>query len=401
LQRERKARIPAAAVIALCAAVAMLEGYDIQAMGVAAPRMMPQLGLDHAQAGWALSANMIGLIMGALVGGRLADRVGRRPVLVVSVLAFGAFSLATIAARGFASLVAIRIAVGLGLGGAMPNLIAIASEVTPYPRRTAVTTLVFCGMSLGGAASALLALYAPPGLDWRLVFVIGGAAPLLLAPLVAWGLPETRVAHVAGEPRDARGVIAALFGEGRAAATLPLWTAYALTLVILYLMLNWLPLLAADKGVTKAQAPLASVAFNLSSLIGAPVLGVLVDRAGVRWPMTLGYAALAMALVALSRAAGAPAIIALAGLAGFLVIGVQFCLYGLSPSYYPIAERGTGAGAAVAVGRLGSIAGPLIAGYLLKAGATADVVVWGMAPVAMAAGGAVWVLSRIGKRLPD
>jgi AAHS family 3-hydroxyphenylpropionic acid transporter len=119
--------LSAGAIIALCAAIAMLEGYDIQAMGVAAPRMMPALHLNPHQAGWALSANMIGLVIGALIGGRLADRIGRRPVLAVSVAAFGLFSLATAWANGFESLLAIRIAVGLGLGGAMPNLIAIAA----------------------------------------------------------------------------------------------------------------------------------------------------------------------------------------------------------------------------------------------------------------------------------
>jgi AAHS family 3-hydroxyphenylpropionic acid transporter len=315
-------RIPAAAIIALCAAIAMLEGYDIQAMGVAAPRMMPALGLDHEQAGWALSANMIGLIIGSLIGGRLADRIGRRPVLVVSVIAFGLFSLATAAANGFAALIAIRVAVGLGLGGAMPNLIAIAAEVTAPGRRTAVTTLVFCGMSVGGAASALLASALPAGLDWRAVFVIGGAAPLLLAPVVGLVLPETRPQHAPGEPRGAVGVLDALFGEGRWRATLPLWAAYALTLIILYLMLNWLPLLAAAKGLGQARAPLASLAFNLSSLVGAPLLGVMVDRAGLRWPMTAGYAGLVVVVMALAKASGAEAIVVLSGLAGFLVIGV-------------------------------------------------------------------------------
>jgi AAHS family 3-hydroxyphenylpropionic acid transporter len=389
--------IPAAAIITLCAAIAMLEGYDIQAMGVAAPRMMPALGLDHAQAGWALSASMIGLVIGSLIGGRLADRIGRRPVLTVSVIAFGAFSLATAVAHTYAGLLAARIAVGLGLGGAMPNLIAVAAEVTAYARRTAVTTLVFCGMSVGGVASAVLAGLAP-NLGWRGVFAIGGAAPLLIAPAVGLLLPETRPEHPASEPHDARKVTAALFGEGRAASTLPLWIAYALTLVILYLMLNWLPMLAAAKGLTKADAPLASVAFNLSSLVGAPLLGFLVDRRGVRWPMTAGYAGLVVVMIALSKASGPAAILTLSGLAGFLVIGVQFCLYGLSPSYYPAAARGTGAGAAVAVGRLGSIAGPLVAGYLLKGGASASQVVWTMAPVALGAGAAVLALSIVGRR---
>ena len=101
---RRSRTVPASVVIALCAAIAMLEGYDIQAMGVAAPSMMPQLGLDHEQAGWALSASMIGLVIGSLVGGRLADRIGRRPVLIASVAAFGVFSLLTVAAETFASL---------------------------------------------------------------------------------------------------------------------------------------------------------------------------------------------------------------------------------------------------------------------------------------------------------
>ncbi len=393
--------IAAAPIIALCAAIAMLEGYDVQAMGVAAPRMMPALGLDHGQAGWALSASMIGLILGALIGGRAADRIGRRPVLIVSVAVFGLFSLATMAAGAFAWLMAIRVAVGLGLGGATPNLIAIASEVTAPGRRTAATTLVFCGMALGGALSALFARYAPPDLDWRAVFVIGGAAPLLLAPAIGWILPETRPPQAKGAARGARAIAAALFGEGRAPATLSLWAAYALTLLILHLMLNWLPMLAAAKGLAKIDAPLASVAFNLSSLVGAPLLGLTVDRAGVRWPMTAGYVGLVVVMMALAKAAGAEPILLLSGMAGFLVIGAQFCLYGLAPSYYPPAVRGTGAGAAVAVGRLGSIAGPLVAGYLLKGGASADQVVRAMVPVALAAGAAVLLLSLFGRRDPS
>ena len=240
---------------------------------------------------------------------------------------------------------AVRIAVGLGLGGAMPNLIAIAAEVTPHGRRTAVTTLVFCGMSVGGAASALFARYAPAGLDWRAVFVIGGAAPLLLAPLIGLILPETRPAAAhEHQAHGLRGVTHALFGEGRVWATAALWAAYALTLIILYLMLNWLPMLAAAKGLAKADAPLAALAFNLASLIGAPLLGVLVDRGGMRWPMAAGYVGLVAVMMALSRAAGGGPILALSGLAGFLVIGVQFCLYGLAPSYYPAAVRGLAPG---------------------------------------------------------
>lgn len=389
---------PAWVIIALCAAVALLEGYDNQAMGVAAPKMMPQLGLGHAQAGWVLSSSVVGLIVGAMLGGRLADRIGRRPVLIGSVVAFGVFSLATVAAKGFVAMVLVRIAFGLGMGGAMPNLIAIAAEVTAPGRRTAVTTLVFCGMSLGGAGSALLARYAPPGLDWRMVFLIGGSLPLALAPAIGLILPETRPRHE-GEAHGAQGVAAALFGEGRARSTLPLWAGSAPTLFILYLMLNWLPMLAAAKGLSRADAPFASVAFNLAALIGAPGLGALIDRFGVRWPMAIAYAAMVGVMLALARASGAGQILLFSALAGLLVVGAQFCLYGLAPSYYPSAVRGTGSGAAVAVGRLGSILGPLVAGLLLGGGASAGQVLWTMAPVALAAGAAVLLLSLIGRRI--
>lgn len=388
----------ATTVIALCGAIALLEGYDNQAMGVAAPKMMPQLGLGHAAAGWVLAASVIGLIIGALVGGRLADRLGRRPVLIGAMACFGVFSLLTATTKGLIPLVAVRVAFGLGMGGAMPNLIAIAADVTPPGRRTAVTTLVFCGMSLGGALSAVLARFAPPGLDWRTVFLVGGTLPLILAPAVGVLIPETRPRHD-GEAHGAAGVVQALSGQGRWRATLALWAGSALTLFILYLMLNWLPTLAAAKGVAKADAPWASVAFNLAALAGAPMLATLVDRFDVRWPMAAGYVGLAASIVALAFAGGTGQVVAFSGLVGFFLLGVQFSLYGLSPSYYPVAVRGTGAGAAVGVGRFGSLIGPLAAGYLLGGGASANQVVWTMVPIAAAGGAAVMLLSLVGRRI--
>lgn len=388
------ARIPWGAVF-LCACVALLEGYDIQAMGVAAGKMLPRYHLDSAEAGWALSANMIGLIIAATLGGAVADRVGRRPLLVAGTAAFGAFTLATLYAPGFSSLIAARIGVGLGLGAVMPNLIAAASDMTPLGRRTTVTTLVFCGMSVGGALAATLAWRPPPGFDWRLIFIVGGAVPLALAPLVALALPETAPSHAR---QTWAAVSRAVLGEGRLPATLALWTAYALTLVMLYLLLNWLPSLVAARGIARSEAPLASVMFNLASLVGAPLLGVLIDRHDVRWPMGFAYAGVALTVLALSRASGEAPIMILSGLTGFGVIGAQFALYGLSPSYYPEAVRGAGAGAAVSVGRLGSVAGPVIAGYLLKAGVTAAGVMTLLAPAALIAGAAILVLSRIGVR---
>ena len=161
-------------IVAICFCIAALEGYDIQAFGVSAPHMAPELGLNPAQMGWA----------GALTGGWFADRVGRRPVLAVSVAAFGVFSVATAFANSFETLTLARLLTGIGFGGAMPNLIAIATEISTPSKRAATTTSMFCGLPAGGALVSLLASNAGDALDWRTIFLIGGALPLLLVPVV-------------------------------------------------------------------------------------------------------------------------------------------------------------------------------------------------------------------------
>ena len=268
-------------VILLCLCVAALEGYDIQAFGVAAPALAAALRLEPGQMGWAGGAAMMGLVAGALLGGWIADRVGRKPVLVASVAAFGLFSLGTALARGYEPLLLARFATGLGFGGAMPNLIAVATEISPPGKRAATVTTMFCGMPAGGAAVALLARYLGADLNWREVFLIGGALPILLTPLVLLLLPETRPAPAAGADRH---LVRALFGDGRAAGTLLLWTAFVLTLMVTYLMLNWLPTLVIAKGLTPTMGSEAALSFNLTSIAGSLLLGMAIDRAGFRWP---------------------------------------------------------------------------------------------------------------------
>ena len=364
---ERHAK--AGLIVTLCFLIAALEGYDIQAFGVAAPQLVPQLGLTAGQQGWAASAAMIGLVMGAFTGGWAADRVGRKPVLIASVILFGIFSVATGLVHGYGALLAARIATGLGFGGAMPNLIAIATEISSPKRRAGTVTMMFCGMPAGGAVVALMARTFGADLDWRVIFFIGGALPLLLAPAILMFLPETRPEPSASDDRN---LLPALFGGARqAASTLLLWVVFMLTLVVLYLMLNWLPTLVVDKGFTRADGATASLAFNLTSIVGALLLGLVIDRFGFRWPLLATYVVLAVVMQGLSQASAIGPILVLSGLAGFLVIGAQYALYALAPAYYGPAVRAAGAGAAVAVGRLGSIAGPLIAGELRAAGFTA------------------------------
>ena len=379
--------------IALCMAVAVLEGFDIQAMGVAAPRLAPEFGLGAREMGWVFSINNIGMVLGAAFGGWLADRVGRKPVFLGAVAMFGVFTLGVVFTRDYESLLAVRVLAGLGFGAALPNMMAFATELSDPARRSATAALIFCGFPLGGGTVALLTQVLPSNLDWRALFVVGGLLPALLVPILYRFLPETLTPELRGVQKVRAPVFKALFGEGRAVPSLLLWLTFLPTLLILYLILNWLPTLVVAKGLDRAIAPQASLAFNLGSVAGALLLGRLVDRFGPRWPMALSYAALIGTLMMLGTASELAMIITLSGIAGFFLLGANYALYGVAPAYYPTAMRGTGSGASVAVGRVGSILGPAVAGVLLAGGTTATNLVQYLAPVAAVAGIAVFVLS--------
>ncbi|MCR5879806.1 MFS transporter [Phenylobacterium sp. J367] len=397
MQRELGGRASAGLIVLICFFIAALEGYDIQAFGVSAPKLAPALGLNPGQVGWAASAAMIGLVIGAFVGGWFADRIGRRPVLVISVAAFGVFSIVTAYVQTYEMLLVARILTGLGFGGAMPNLIAIATEISAPNRRAATVTTMFCGMPAGGATVALIARFAPE-LDWRTLFLIGGLLPILLVPVVHFLLPETKPAH---DPKADRRMGQTLFGEGRAPGTLLLWLVFMLTLVVLYLMLNWLPSLVIAKGLTPQDGSAASLAFNLTSIAGALMLGFVVDRAGFRWPLAICYLLLAGVMLTLAQATGLAPVLILSGLAGFLVLGAQYSLYAVAPALYPPHVRAAGAGAAVGIGRLGSIAGPLIAGELRQIGWSAGQVFALMGPVLFAAAVATVALGFLSRSRDD
>ena len=388
---------PVWAVLTVCLLAAMLEGFDIQSMGVAAPRMVPALGLTPGQAGWAFSASLIGLMIGATFGGAIADRIGRRPVLVLSAAAFGLFSLATPLAKDFAPLLAVRLVTGLGLGGAMPMLIALTSEQAGAARKATLVAVVTAGMPLGGALAGLLAR-SPLAQDWRMIFVVGGVAPLLITPLLHLTLPLGRPEAI---ERQGRTALAALFARERLTITLSLWAGCALAALTLHLLLNWLPTLLVARGLPKSAAFGAAALFNLGGASGGVVLGLLTDRFGPRWPLIGSFAALALALLGLAAAGDGGEIGALSFLAGFLLMGGQFTLYGLAPRLYADAVRGTGVGAAIAASRLGSIFGPLAAAELIGGGATGATVVGALVPVALATGVAAGVLAWAGRMNSD
>ncbi len=376
-----------------------MEGFDNQSMGVAAPKLVPEFGLSASQAGLLFSAVTFGLFLGAAIGGRLADRVGRKWVLIVSMLLFGLCSLATVVAPGAGFLLVIRLLTGLGLGGAMPNFITLVTESVHPQRRLSAGTLAMAALPCGGALAGLLSVLNVWGGGWRTIFYFGGALPILLAIIMVSALPESSDFQrggpiAAGGPRPVDHVGTVLFGFGRAMTTLLLWGSFFFTQLVLLLMLNWLPSLLVGLGFSRAQGGWASVCFNLCGAAGAAALAALHGKANRRAWVIATYAGMAVALTAVAAAEKSivAALIA-CGFAGAFIIGAQLVLFALAPMYYRSSVRGTGVGAAVCVGRLGSVFGPLYAAALLAGGGGSETVLFGVQPFVAIAGCAALALT--------
>ncbi len=366
-------------------------------MGVAAPRLAPALGLTRDQLGPVFSASLIGLLLGAVIVGRLSDRFGRKWTLILSLAAYGVFSAATAWTHDLPQLLAIRVLAGLGLGGAFPTLVALASEalasegVAPT-RRTRVVTMLTAGMPFGGAVAGGVAA----ALGWRDIFIVGGAAPLAIAAAMIPMLPESRAFIEARRETAAQpGVAWTLFGERRAFTTLVLWTASFCALLAQYMLLNWLPTLMSARGVSRSDASLVSLLYNLGGGVGVLVLAALLERRRGDLTVVGWYAAMALAVLGLASAAGNLASAGAAGFAtGVFVTSATLFFYGLSPLFYPTMARGTGVGVFVAVGRLGAIAGPLAAVALLGAGVGARGVMLALLPLIVLGGAASFTVLR-------
>ncbi|WP_321846058.1 3-(3-hydroxy-phenyl)propionate transporter MhpT [Paraburkholderia bannensis] len=377
------------ATIGLCLAIALLEGLDLQSAGVAGPRMAKEFSLAVAQMGWAFSAGAIGLLPGAALGGRLADRFGRKRVLMASVTLFGLFSLATTLVWNFESLLVARLLTGLGLGAAMPNLIALCSEAAGPQQRSTAVGAMYCGMPFGAAIAALIGMLGASPTSWRDVFYVGGLGPIVMVPLLGAFLRESHQFVAARAAKSAResvpGISEALWRHGRARTTIALWISYLGTLIVLYFLMNWLPSMVLSRGLTRVQSNIVLMMFNIGGGIGAVAIATIMDRFGRRRTVIGMYAGIALALAALASAGGAASMACGGLLCGLFLVGGQSVLYALAGHAYPTEVRGTGVGAAVAVGRLGSILGPLVAGQLFALGQSSSVLVASSIPLCVIA----------------
>ncbi|MBW8814525.1 MAG: MFS transporter [Caulobacterales bacterium] len=379
-----------ALLIGFCIAAALCEGFDIQAPGIAAPGLSRELHPAPGALGYFFSLGNVGLMLGAILGGRLADRLGRKTVMVGALCVFGVFSLATAAAGSLPALTVLRFLTGLGLGGAMPNVIAVAGQSSASGRNAGVAG-AYMGMPLGGSIASLLVATAAAQ-HWRWVFVAGGVAPLLVAAAMAAFMPKpAQPARTTRAP--ASGYLTDLFGDGRAWATPLLWTGFFVAALTLHLMLNWLPLLLQGLGLSRQAAAYAQVGFSLGGAATSALLGRLLDSRR-RGAAILGTViSVPLLVLALANAPPQPLAMSLLVLVlGGVVIGSQAILFTQADTLYPDAARGAGVGAAVGLGRAGAIAGPALAAVLVGAGRSPAEVLSGLMPILLTAGACIVTL---------
>jgi AAHS family 3-hydroxyphenylpropionic acid transporter len=362
--------------VLLCFVVAIIEGLDLQAAGIAASGIKQFFSLNPEQLGLFFSAGILGLLPGTLLGGRYADQVGRKTVLIISVAVFALFTLMTAWVNSYSTLLLVRFLAGMGMGAAMPNLITLAAEAVSQPQRGRAVALMYCGMPVGAIILSLWAAHDPTG-NWKSIFYLGGIAPLLVIPLLMFSLHESReFLHVVQQRVSVDNVQEVGFKSILTGAYLLrtglLWISYFFTLMVVYIMLSWLPSLFMELGFSRQQGSMAQMYFMIGAFFGTVVLGILIDRWNKVLVVVLMYIGIVCGLLSLNAATSLSQIYLAAALTGTFTIGGQGVLYAYGSFVYPAHLRGTGLGAASAVGRCGAMLGPIVAGFIVASGAGAS-----------------------------
>lgn len=379
--------------IAICILIAVLDGFDTQTIGMLAPAISKELAFPISRFGPIFSAGLVGMLIGAMVLGPLADRVGRKSMVIISTLLFGALSLLTAYASTYDQLLLCRFITGVGLGGALPNALALASEYSPKRYARIIVTTLMCGMPLGAVLGGVTTSVLLPVHGWHSVFIVGGILPLALALVATAFMPESARFLILKGGASRRFValmqrlapdlpngqtfqvpsshrtavpIRELFIGGRWRDTLLLWIPYFMNLVVLYFIVSWMPVVLLKANHPVAVGIAAVSLFSVGGVLGSVLQGWLMNYFGVRKTLIaelIIYAGLAFMLSAWSNSY--VAVVAISTLMGMVIQGVQAGLNAMATEIYPTHMRGTGVGFAIGIGRIGSICGPLAGSLML------------------------------------
>jgi MFS transporter, AAHS family, 4-hydroxybenzoate transporter len=383
-------------IFALCFIVVLADGFDTAAIGFIAPSLIGEWGVERPALGPVLSAALFGLAFGALCSGPLADHFGRKTMLSASVLLFGVACIASSFSANLTQLTVLRFVTGIGLGAAMPNAVTLMSEYCPDRRRATLTNLMFCGFPLGAAFGGFLAAWMIPQWGWRSVLELGGAVPLVLAVVMFAYLPESvRYMVAEGYPTErirnalnrisssaaqatsffitekapfnqAQSAIGVVLSRSYVVGSVMLWLAYFMGLVIFYALINWMPILFKDAGMTPRTATLISALFPLGG-VGAVLFGFLMDRFNANRIIAAGYALTAACVYAIGQAIGDVGwLMAAVFVGGTLMNTAQSSMPALAAAFYPTHGRATGVSWMLGFGRFGGIAGSFLVAELTR-----------------------------------
>ena len=420
-----QARVLILAVLAL-----VIDGYDVQIMPFAAPSLVKTWHVSRAAFGPVFSASLFGILFGAPLFGWIGDKVGRKACILIGSVIYGVLSLGLLFTRDLHSLLLLRFLTGVGMGGVFPNAIAIAAELAPRQRRAGMAAFMGTGITIGGIIPGIMVGLLPPGPVFHQLFLFGGLAPLVLALLLGLGLPESiaflverggskaRIASIARQIDPASGAhdddefilpvrtgaepvgYAALFAGKMVWITPLLWLMFAASLLSLFMLTSWMPLLLEASGFTAKAAAGANSLFQIGGAAAGVMLAFTMGRLGARAPVAFFVVALAAIAVAARAPLSNEGLTAVIVVCGFCVTGLQCSLNGTAGLAYPTPVRSRGLGTALGVGRIGSVIGPLIAGAMVSAGVTSarDLFLLPLAPLALGAVAAVIVAANLNLR---
>ncbi|ENU58548.1 MFS transporter [Acinetobacter sp. RIT698] len=382
-------------ILLTCLLLMVMDGYDIQAIAYAAPLIMEHWKIDKTMLGVVFSASLFGLFIGSLFLSSLADRFGRRPILLISTLAFSVLMLLTPSVSSVEQLTIIRFVTGIFLGGIMPNVMAYSSEIVPSKYRILTMMVISCGYTvgamLGGGISALL---TPIG-GWHAIFYFGGIIPLIIFFIMLFTLPES-LQFMVSKNNDHKALLwlkkfypklnfsselkilnplilktkqspLELFKENRAFFTYTIWIISILNMISLYFLANWLPMLAKESGLNLNQALLIGSILQLGGAFGSILMGLKIDKVGFYKVLIPVFITGVLSVAVIGYSISNPLLLyVVVFIAGFAIVGGQPAINAFSASYYPISLRTTGVGWSIGIARLGSVIGPLFGGYLSK-----------------------------------
>jgi AAHS family 4-hydroxybenzoate transporter-like MFS transporter len=396
IEEQKFGRFQARLIFWICAFM-FIEGYDMQVIGYAAPAIIEAWHSGKAEFGVVFGAGLGGFMLGAMLLGNLGDKLGRKRMIIAGSLLFGLFTLACAFAGGLNALLVFRVIAGVGLGGLIPNAIALMAEYAPARVRATRIGIMFVGYTAGSALGGFIAAQLIPAFGWPSVFVLGGAAPIILATVSLFVLPESvrflmlkrgrsdlvlallrRVrpelnlrpdtAIIIEETQESGPPVTQLFAGGRAAMTALLWLGFSANMVTLHFLTSWLPAIATESGVPLAHAVIATALLQAGGGAGSLAAGFLLDRIGTR-ALAGAFLIAAPCVASLGRIGnGETLLMLLAAVSGLCIIGAQAGINALAGTLYPTYMRSTGTGWAFGVGRIGSILGPVAGGQLLASG---------------------------------